>query len=172
VRITAFENQSCSFPNKEIGMMIDLYRLTVYFDASCSLCRSEMSWIRANDANEVLTFVDCSAPTFDDAQFRGDGVTQKNMMSYLHVRNAEGNWIIGVDAFALLYRTVGKTTIANLWGGRFIRPLAKRVYPWIARHRQLISYTGMPLLFGLWTKMKARKAFRNSQRCRDGQCSI
>jgi predicted DCC family thiol-disulfide oxidoreductase YuxK len=148
------------------------YPLTVYFDASCGLCNNEMQNIKIHDSAQHLILVDCSTANFDDAPYRADGVTRDAMMERLHVRDAQGAWIKGVSAFELLYRTAGMPVLANLWGSRFTRPLAERAYPWVARYRQAISWTGIPLLFKLWGVCEARRAFKRSRKCYEGQCSI
>jgi predicted DCC family thiol-disulfide oxidoreductase YuxK len=143
--------------------------LTVYFDASCGLCHSEMMNIKAHDSREYLRLVDCSAPDFDDAPFRADGITRADMMDRLHVRDNQGAWIKGVPAFELIYRTIGMHRMARLWGSR---ALMERLYPWIARHRHGLSLTGLPILFSLWGKCAARRAHKRSRACKDGKCSI
>ena len=152
--------------------MNEQYPLTVYFDASCGLCNSEMQAIKIHDAEQQLRLVDCSAVGFDDTLFRAEGITRKAMMACLHVRDGGGNWIQGVAAFELLYRTVGLTALAGLWGGKFTRPLMERAYPWVARHRRIISWSGMPILFKLWGKCEARRAHKRSRLCSEGKCSI
>lgn len=152
--------------------MNEQYPLTVFFDASCGLCKNEMQAIKIHDSGQRLSLVDCSANNFDDTPYRADGVTREAMMACLHVLNSHGKWIKGVSAFELIYRTVGMPVMANLWGGRFTRPLAERAYPWIARHRGLFSWTGIPMLFKLWGNCEARRAFKRSRRCSKGQCSI
>lgn len=147
-------------------------QLTIYFDASCSLCRSEMLAIKLHDAAHQLSLVDCSSADFDDTPFRVEGITREAMMERLHVRNNEGEWIIGVSAFELLYRTIGLNMLANLWGSRYTRPATECLYPWVARHRQAFSRTGIPVLFRLWGKYTARRANQRSRLCRDGQCSL
>lgn len=146
--------------------------LTVYFDASCALCKREMAVIRLHDVAQRLTMVDCSADDFDDTPFQSAGITRADMMTCLHLRNADDAWIKGVDAFALLYRTVDMNAMATLWGGKWTRPLTERLYPWVARHRQVLTWTGLPLLFVLWEKCAARRALRRSQSCQDGACSL
>lgn len=152
--------------------MKDYYPLTVYFDASCALCSSEMQAIKSRDSAQQLVLIDCSAVTFDDAPFRNDGITRDAMMDCLHVRDNRGRWIKGVASFELLYRTVGLTSMAEFWAGRFTRPVMERLYPWIARHRQLISRTGLPMLFKLWGMCEARRSYRRSKQCTEGRCSI
>lgn len=146
--------------------------LTVYFDASCALCKREMAVIRLHDVAQRLAWVDCSAADFDDAPFRAEGVTRAAMMASLHLQDAAGAWITGVDAFAVLYRSVGMNAMATLWGGKWTRPLTERLYPWVARHRQLLSWTGLPLGFVLLEKYAAWQAQRRSRACRAGACSL
>lgn len=152
--------------------MNEQYPLTVYYDASCGLCNSEMQNIRIHDSGKHLILVDCSPPDFVDTPYRADGVTREAMMECLHVRNAHGEWIKGVAAFELVYRTAGMPALASLWGGKFTRPIAERLYPWVARHRRAISWTGLPILFMLCGKCEARRAYRRSRQCRDGECAI
>jgi predicted DCC family thiol-disulfide oxidoreductase YuxK len=152
--------------------MNERYPLVVYFDASCVLCNSEMQVIKAHDVAQRLVMTDCSAVNFDDTPFRAEGVTRENMMTCLHVRDNRGEWTRGVSAFELLYRTVGKTSLANLWGSRMMRPFIELAYPWVARHRQLLSWSGLPLLFKLWGWYEARRAYQHSRRCHNGKCSI
>lgn len=142
----------------------------VFYDASCSLCNNEMQTIKIHDTGQRLSLVDCSASDFDDTPYLPDSVTRAAMMECLHVKTAEGKWIKGVAAFELLYHTVDMPFLAALWGSRYTRPLAEIAYPWIARHRQLLTWTGAPLLFKLWGNCSARRA--NSRRCRNNQCSI
>ena len=42
------------------------FPLTIYYDASCPLCRKEMHTLRDYDRRTQLPLVDCSAPDFHD----------------------------------------------------------------------------------------------------------
>jgi len=148
------------------------YPLTIYFDASCVLCYSEMQSIKHNDADNRLILVDCSTPEFNDSEFQKQGVTRDAMMNCLHAQDAQGNWLKGVTAFEIIYRSVGMTTIAKLWGHPLIRPLAERAYPWIARNRHILSALGLNKVFHFLSKRAARKANLRSQKCRGGSCSL
>jgi predicted DCC family thiol-disulfide oxidoreductase YuxK len=153
-------------------VMNEQYPLTVYFDASCGLCNSEMQAIKIHDADQQLILIDCSSVSFDDTSFRTEGITREAMMACLHVCDSRGVWIKGVPAFELLYRTVGMQALAKLWGSKLTRPLMERAYPWVARHRRLLSCTGMPILFMLLGKCEARRAHKRSRRCSEGRCAI
>jgi len=148
------------------------YPLTIYYDASCRLCNSEMQNIKLHDVDNQLILIDCSAPEFNDAPFQKLGITRTLMMNRLHMHDSEGIWFVGVDAFEVIYRTVGMVSIAKLWGGRFTKPLTKKLYPWVVKHRYTLSMIGLPELFGLWSKHAAKKADKRSRMCSEGRCTI
>lgn len=148
------------------------YQLTIYFDASCRLCNSEMQNIKLHDDHNQLILIDCSAPEFDDTPFHAEGITKTLMMNRLHAQDTSGKWLVGVDAFEVIYRTVGMASIAKLWGGKLTKPLAEKMYPWVVKHRYTLSKIGLAELFGLWSKQAARKADKRSRLCSEGQCTI
>lgn len=92
------------------------YPLTIYFDASCRLCDSEMQNIKLHDTHRQLILIDCSAPDFDDTVCKVNNISQTAMMNRLHAQDANGQWFIGVAAFEAIYQTVGMATVAKLWG--------------------------------------------------------
>jgi predicted DCC family thiol-disulfide oxidoreductase YuxK len=120
------------------------YPLTVYYDASCPLCRAEIETLKSRDADGLLYLVDCSSGViaFED-------VTQAQMMARIHARDAAGRWLRGMDVFAAVYRAAGLWTLARLYASRWLRPLFDRLYPWIADNRRLLSRLGFPRLFRL-----------------------
>lgn len=148
------------------------YPLTIYFDASCHLCNSEMLNIKLHDSANQLILIDCSAPDFDDTACNANSISQTAMMNRLHAQDANGDWLIGVAAFEVIYQTVGMVSIAKLWGSPLTRPLAERMYPWVVRHRYTLSKIGLPELFGLWSKYATRKAEQRSRLCSEGRCNV
>lgn len=131
-----------------------------------------MQNIKLHDHDNQLTLIDCSPADFDDSPFRAEGITQANMMNRLHAQDANGYWLVGVDAFEVIYRTVGLLAIAKLWGGRFTKPLAVWLYPWIIKHRYTLSKLGLAEVFGLWSKREAKQADKRSRACSEGRCII
>lgn len=148
------------------------YPLTIYFDASCALCSSEMHNIKMHDTDDLLLLVDCSCPEFDDSPFHQEGINRDAMMNCLHAQDAGGAWVKGVTAFEVIYRSVGMFSIAKLWGHPFTRPIAVRMYPWVVRHRHALSALGLHKLFNLWSRRAAQQANQRSRACRDGRCTI
>jgi predicted DCC family thiol-disulfide oxidoreductase YuxK len=153
-------------------IMNQQYPLTIYFDASCKLCNNEIQTVKLHDKESSLILIDCSATDFDDMPFQTQGITREAMMECLHVHDSQGTWFKGVESFELIYRTVGLNAIANFWGGKYTRPLAEIMYPFIARHRHIISKSGTYLIFTAWAKWEAYRAFKRSRKCHEGKCSI
>lgn len=147
-------------------------KLTIYFDASCRLCSSEIHNIKQHDTNNCLTLVDCSSVEFDDSPFKQECIDKQDMMNCLHARNERGEWIKGVAAFEVIYRSVGMTSVAALWGHSITRPLAERIYPWVVRHRQFLSSLGLHILFNIWGRHAARQADKKSRQCKSGKCAV
>jgi predicted DCC family thiol-disulfide oxidoreductase YuxK len=122
------------------------YPLTVFYDRSCPLCAEEMHALKARDRDGRLELVDCSTATFDDSGLVGDGIRRADLMERIHVRDRGGRWFVGIDAFEVVYRAAGLENVARVWGDARWRPVFRRAYPWIARHRQMLSLLGVPAL--------------------------
>src|SRR5260221_29689 len=141
------------------------YPLTVFYDASCPMCASEMHALRDLDREGRLELVDCSAAQFSDEGLRAEGITKDKLMALIHARDAHGRWLVGIDCFEAVYRAVGLEGAARIWGDRQLRPLLKRAYPWIARNRQTLSRLGVNRL----VRWLLPKVARHAQHC-DGYC--
>lgn len=125
------------------------FPLTIYYDASCPLCASEMHTLAARDAARSLVLVDCSAPEFDDKPTAKEGVTRALLLERIHARDAAARWISGVDVFAVAYRAAGLGLPARLFASRRLRPRFERLYPWIAAIRYPLSRFGLQHAFRL-----------------------
>jgi len=142
------------------------YPLTVFYDASCPMCATEMHALRDRDYRGRIELVDCSAADFDDEGLRAEGITQKKLMALIHVRDAHGRWLVGIDCFEAVYRAVGLEARARIWADRKLRPFLDRAYPWIARHRQVLSRLGANRLVGWLLPGVARHAGHCDGYCR------
>jgi predicted DCC family thiol-disulfide oxidoreductase YuxK len=119
------------------------YPLTVYYDASCPMCAGEMHSLKDLDAHGRIVLVDCSAPGFRDDALQADGISREAPMRLIHARDANGRWLIGIDCFEAVYRAAGLGRAARVWGSPRLRRALVAIYPWIARHRQLLSRLGI-----------------------------
>jgi predicted DCC family thiol-disulfide oxidoreductase YuxK len=130
--------------------------LTVYYDKSCPMCATEMHVIQELDWRGRLQLVDCSAPGFKDGEAEREGVTREAMMTRLHVRDPEGKWLKGLDAFEAVYASAGLDGPARFWGDKRLRPVLDRVYPIMARNRQSLSRLGLHRLVGAGMRAAAK----------------
>lgn len=145
------------------------FPLTIYYDAACPLCASEMHALKEGDTNGSLILADCSGPDFDDRPFRQDGITRESMLRLIHARDANGHWLVGVDVFEAAYAAAGFSALAQLWGNRRLRPVLEKLYPWVAHHRYALSRLGLPKLFSLLTRNTRRCI--GAPACSDGTCA-
>ena len=120
------------------------FPLTIYYDASCPLCASEMHTIKETDFENKLILVDCSNQAFNEPEFCP--TTKEAMMERIHAQDAAGNWFKGVDVFAAAYGAAGFNNLAAFWGSKFFRPVLTRAYPFIADNRHWLSKTPLPYL--------------------------
>ena len=146
--------------------------LRVYYDGSCNMCSAEIDAIRAVAPQGAVGFIDCSPAGFSDDVIRRDGISRADMMQSMHVRDAAGRWYKGVDAFVQLYRHGGLPEIARLWANPLVAAVMRRVYPWIVRHRYVLSAMGLPRLTEKLIHFHAKRASRRSRSCSTGQCPL
>jgi len=147
------------------------FPLTIFYDASCPLCATEMHALKDRDRHGRLVLVDCSDAGFSDGGAASCGVTRSDMMAAIHARDAHGRWLRGVEVFEQAYAAVGLSAIARLWGHRRLRPVRERAYPWVARHRQQLSRFGLPRVLR-WVLAAASRGRDPSPRLRSGQASL
>lgn len=145
--------------------------LTVYYDHSCQLCRSEIENLSARATQGSLKMVDCSGPDFDASALPFD---QATLMNCIHAVDASGQWLKATDVFVVCYRAAQLPTIARVFA--YAKPLMERVYPWVVRQRYILSALGVHKVFNALTHRQlarqARTAWANSQACKDGACAV
>lgn len=132
-----------------------VYPLTIYYDASCPLCRTEMETLKQTDHRNQLILVDCSQVSLSVPA--SCPVTKAAMMERIHAQDVNGQWIKGVDVFAAAYTAAGFTKLGQFWGSKLLRPLLSRVYPLVADNRQWLSKTPLPNLLNTFLRKVAPK---------------
>lgn len=131
------------------------YPMTIYYDASCLLCNTEINNLQRRSTDDRLEFVDISAPGFTSLP---PGVTLAQMMALIHARKADGSVIQGMEVFRLAYSAAGIGWVAGALGLPLIGALAERLYPWIARNRQRFPLFLVRWLFEMPVQRAAEKS--------------
>ncbi|AKJ29747.1 thiol-disulfide oxidoreductase DCC family protein [Caldimonas brevitalea] len=145
-----------------------VYPLTLYYDAACPLCNAEMGNLMLRNTEGRLRFVDVSSPTFGEPP---PGTTRDELMSVMHASTADGRLVRGVAVFRLAYRAVGLGWVVAPTAWPLLRPLADRLYPWIARHRHRLPRRLVGWLFETGARRAAEHAA--GRRCDpDGSCRL
>jgi len=136
-----------------------IYPLTLYFDASCPLCRREMNFLVARDRRCRLRLLDVSA-----AGFHNDtGIPVATLMARMHARRGDGALVSGVEVFRLAYEAVGLAWVVRPLRTPGLAHLFEQLYRLVARHRNRAPHWLSSALFGHGTLLPA---------CRDGVCRV
>ena len=78
-------------------MQSNAYPLTLFFDAQCPVCRTEMDSLRRRDDAHRLRFEDVRADGFSVPE----GTTLEHMLTSLHGRTAGDRVVTGVETLRL-----------------------------------------------------------------------
>jgi predicted DCC family thiol-disulfide oxidoreductase YuxK len=77
--------------------------IVVFHDGVCQLCSREISLLEKLADPAGMQFVDIANPAFDAA---AHGVDPLAVHRHMHVRDAEGNLQVGLDALITMWRPV------------------------------------------------------------------
>ncbi|WP_349357448.1 DUF393 domain-containing protein [Stappia sp.] len=111
--------------------------LEVFHDGDCPVCRMEIRFYSRIDRDDAIRWTDIL--TLSDAQLPV-GKTRDDLLGRFHVRDPDGTWHVGVDAFARIWRALpGFRHAAWIFSVPGIRQLAQLGYrgflAWQQRHR-------------------------------------
>lgn len=147
------------------------YPLHIYYDRRCPLCTRELHALKRYDTGQQLVLVDCSGPDFDDRAASAAGISAAELMRFIHARDADGNWLKGVQVFEAVYAAAGLHGVARMLAHPALRPVWNSLYPHVARHRMALSRLGLDRPFGWLVTRAARRAAKQAEACASGRCA-
>lgn len=111
---------------------------TLIYDAECAMCRASALWLmRRAMSRGALEILPCRSRVRAE---RFPRVTEAACLTAMQLVLPDGRVLAGADAVPELFRRIrGWGWLAALFGLPPVRPLARRVYAWIARNRMKIS---------------------------------
>jgi len=135
---------------REEYVMKNPRRLKIYYDGGCRVCAREIAAYRKKDVHGVLEGIDIVAPGFDP---RRHGRSREDFMARLHVRDRDGVFLTGVDAFVAIWEALPDARLSCL--------------------AQLVKLPGVHLAASLGYEMFARLRRwlpKNQRTCEDDRC--
>ena len=111
---------------------------TLIYDADCSMCRASALWLmRRALSSGALEILPCRSGV---SRRRFPQVTEEACLTAMQLVLADGRILSGADAVPELLRRIrGWGWVAGVFSVPLVRPVARRVYGWIARNRMRIS---------------------------------
>ena len=111
---------------------------TLVYDGECAMCRASALWLmRRAQASGALEILPCRAPVRRE---RFPQITDAQCMTAMQLVLADGRVLAGADAVPELLRRVrGWRHVAGVFALPGVRPVARRMYAWVARNRMRIS---------------------------------
>jgi predicted DCC family thiol-disulfide oxidoreductase YuxK len=113
---------------------------TLIYDAECSMCRGSALWLmRRALSGGALEILPCRSGVRRE---RFPQVTEEACLTAMQLVLPDGRVLSGADAVPELLRRIrGWGWVAGVFALPGIRPIARRIYAWVARNRMRISCT-------------------------------
>lgn len=116
--------------------------ITMYYDSSCPACTAESQLLRNKAPNKI-----CAKAVIDSLdELQQANISQLDAMTYLCVKDADGNMVMGIHAVRLLYQTANMP-MAKFLNLPIIKPLSAFCYPIFAKNRYKIPNWLITLIF-------------------------
>jgi predicted DCC family thiol-disulfide oxidoreductase YuxK len=111
---------------------------TLIYDAECAMCRASALWImRRALSSGTLEILPCRSGVRRE---RFPQVSEEACMTAMQLVLPDGRVLSGADAVPQLLRRIrGWGWVAGLFALPGFRPIASRIYAWIASNRMRIS---------------------------------
>src|SRR5437867_12678884 len=109
-------------------------RPTLIYDGECGFCRSSVDLARSWDREHRLDTV----PFQDQELVAAFGIPLPALAAAMHLVLPDGRVFAGADAAPEILRLLRRRWLAAIFLVPGVRPVARRVYAWIARQRRCL----------------------------------
>ena len=107
--------------------------ISVFYDDRCKICSKEINFYKKIAPKNSLNWLGISSSKLD---LKLANIKLVDALLYLHVKDSEGNFYIGVDAFIVIWKKLPYFKYLNLIISLpIIYPLAKYLYKKFAKYR-------------------------------------
>ncbi|OLE61438.1 MAG: thiol-disulfide oxidoreductase [Gemmatimonadetes bacterium] len=114
-------------------MPADRSAATLIYDGECGLCRRSVELVRRWDREHRITLV----PFQDEATVARFGIPLPALAAAMHLVFPDRRVFAGADAVPEILRLLpGRRWMRWLFAIPGVRPVARRVYAWVARRRR------------------------------------
>ncbi len=114
-------------------MAADRAGATLIYDGECGLCRRSVEWVRRRDREHRITLV----PFQDQVTVARFGIPLPALAAAMHLVLPDRRVFAGADAVPEILRLLASWRWARwVFAVPGVRPLARRVYAWVARRRR------------------------------------
>jgi predicted DCC family thiol-disulfide oxidoreductase YuxK len=119
-------------------LLADKARAVLIYDADCPMCRASALWLmRLALSQQQLEILPCRASVRAE---RFPQISEQACLTAMQLALPDGRILAGADAVPELLRRIrGLGWLAAVFALPGMRPLARRVYAWVARNRMRIS---------------------------------
>ena len=113
-------------------------RAVLVYDDECPMCRASALWLmRLARSSGQVEILPCRSPV---RVARFPGISEAECLTAMQLILPDGRVLAGADAVPELLRRIhGFGWLAAFFALPGMRPLSRRVYAWVARHRMRIS---------------------------------
>lgn len=112
-------------------------RPLVIYDGGCRICTGSLTWLQRLDRDHLF-----EARPLQDERIYAEypGLTRAACEEAIHVLLPDGRIFRGAEAIREIALRLPLTRpLGRLMGLSVLRPLSRRLYGWIARHRQRLK---------------------------------
>ena len=107
--------------------------ISVFYDDRCKICSKEINFYKKIAPKNSLNWLGISSSKLD---LKLANIKLVDALLYLHVKDSEGNFYIGVDAFIVIWKKLPYFKYLNFFISLpIIYPLAKYLYKKFAKYR-------------------------------------